>query len=63
MSTVLPLINDLHHPCMEKRHWKQLTQLTNKPIEQDSPTFCLDNLLALKLHKYAEEVEEIVDQA
>ena len=30
MLTSLPLVNDLHHPAMRDRHWKQLMEATDK---------------------------------
>ena len=63
MTTVLPLINELHSPCMEPRHWGALMSITQKQINHTSPTFCLENLLQLKLHNFADDVTEIVSQA
>ena len=63
MATILPLINDLHSPNMEPRHWRQLMQITHKQINHTSPTFSLDDLLHLKLHEHADDVNEIVAQA
>lgn len=63
MSTILPLINDLHSPAMEGRHWAYLNGITNKHINPSSPTFCLDDLLSLHLHNHEEDVKEIVAQA
>ncbi|CAG9311235.1 unnamed protein product [Blepharisma stoltei] len=63
MATILPLINELHSPCMEPRHWRLLMQITGKQINHTAPTFCLDDLLHLKLHAHEEDVREIVAQA
>jgi dynein heavy chain len=63
MSTILPLINDLHSPAMEGRHWAYLNGITGKHINPSSPTFCLDDLLSLHLHNHEEDVKEIVAQA
>jgi dynein heavy chain len=62
MSTVLPLVNDLHSDTMRDRHWKQLMNVTGKSFEK-GPEFCFQNLLDLQLHNFAEDVSEIVDQS
>ncbi|KAK3254170.1 Dynein beta chain, flagellar outer arm [Cymbomonas tetramitiformis] len=62
MLTSLPLVNDLHHPAMRDRHWKQLMAATGKHFVMDA-NFNLGALLALELHTYADAVSEIVDRA
>jgi len=62
MSTVLPLINDLHSEFMRDRHWKELMRVTGK-VFQRGPTFCLEDLLSLKLFKYVDDVSELVDMS
>lgn len=60
--TVLPLVNLLHSPCMEERHWRELKQSTGKQFEK-TPDFCLADLLDLELHNFVEQVEYIVELA
>lgn len=48
---------------MMERHWKKLMRTTNKEIAFSSPKFCLDDLIKLELHKFSEEVTELVDGA
>jgi dynein heavy chain len=62
MSTVLPLINDLHSDTMRDRHWTMLMATTGRSFEK-GPEFCFKDLLDLNLHHYAEDVSEIVDQS
>ena len=62
MSTVLPLINDLHQDTMRDRHWLQLMDVTGTSFNK-GPDFCFKDLLDLQLHKYADDVSEIVDQS
>eukprot|EP00736_Rhodelphis_marinus_P010572 Rmarinus@m.9666 len=62
MLTSLPLVQDLHHPSMRDRHWKQLMKATGVSFQMDD-NFCLEDLLALKLHQYVDQVTEIVDRA
>lgn len=63
MSTILPLISDLHSKTMMKRHWKKLMAITGKNIQFDSPKFCLEDLIQLELYRYSDEVNELVDSA
>lgn len=63
MNTILPLIAQLHSPFMMERHWKKLMKITQKDILFQSPKFCLEDLIQLQLHRYAEEVTELVDGA
>jgi len=62
MATVLPLVNDLHGETMRDRHWTSLMTVTQKTFEK-GPEFCFKDLLDLKLHEFAEDVSEIVDQS
>jgi hypothetical protein len=62
LLTVLPLVNLLHSPCMEDRHWRELKIATGKHFSKDA-SFCLSNLLDLELHRYVTEVEYIVELA
>jgi dynein heavy chain len=62
MSTVLPLVNDLHSDTMCDRHWTSLMTVTKKTFEK-GPEFCFKDLLDLQLHEFAEDVSEIVDQS
>ena len=48
MSTILPLISELHSKYMQDRHWRKLTTITNKPINFQSPSFCLEDLIKLE---------------
>ena len=58
----LPLVADLHHPSMRPRHWDELKAATKTNFEIDD-TFKLEDLMALKLHQFEEEVGEIVTRA
>lgn len=61
--TSLPLVAELRSPAMRDRHWQALMAATKKEINLQDPTFSLQQLLDLELHKFEEEVGEIVDQA
>eukprot|EP00931_Biecheleriopsis_adriatica_P036383 TRINITY_DN2095_c0_g1_i5.p1 TRINITY_DN2095_c0_g1~~TRINITY_DN2095_c0_g1_i5.p1 ORF type:complete len:4649 (-),score=1173.32 TRINITY_DN2095_c0_g1_i5:61-14007(-) len=62
MATVLPLVNDLHGETMRDRHWTSIMAITQKTFEK-GPEFCFKDLLDLKLHEFAEDVSEVVDQS
>eukprot|EP00960_Hanusia_phi_P039486 753915-Hanusia_phi.AAC.17 len=62
MQTSLPLVEELHHPAMRDRHWKQLMKTTGVTFVMDE-NFSLGALLALKLHQFEDDVMEIVDKA
>jgi dynein heavy chain len=61
MSTI-PLVADLRHPSMRDRHWKMLMDLTGVKFVIDE-NFKLENLLALQLHNFEDDVGEIVNRA
>jgi len=63
MATMLPLISDLDSPYMKDRHWNKLMNITGKQVNHKSPNFCLDDLIVLELHKFAEDVSELVEGA
>jgi dynein heavy chain, axonemal len=63
MTIVLNLVESLRGDYMEDRHWKQLKDKTNTDFDHKASTFCLDDILRLRLYKLKPEVEEIVDIA
>jgi hypothetical protein len=63
MTIVLNLVESLRGDYMEDRHWKQLKDKTNTDFDHKASTFCLADILSLKLYKLKPEVEEIVDIA
>lgn len=63
MNTILPLITELHSKFMMERHWKKLMGFTQQTIAFNSPKFCLDDLIKLELHRFSEEVTELVEGA
>ncbi|KAF0977183.1 hypothetical protein FDP41_003836 [Naegleria fowleri] len=58
----LPMIQKLRNPGMRSRHWKQLMEKAKFQFDI-SNNFTLADLLALELHNYQENVNEIVDRA
>lgn len=60
--TTLPLIQKLRNEGMRPRHWNQLMEQTGVKFEL-SKNFKLADLMALNLHNFTEQVNEIVDRA
>lgn len=63
MGAVLPLVTQLRSPFVVERHWKKLMGFTGKTVPHKSADFCLADLMKLELHKFAEEVNELVEGA
>ena len=63
-SLALPCVGDLKSPSMRDRHWSQLASITGRAIPLPfPPDFALRQLLQLQLHKYVDDVGEVVDRA
>ncbi|XP_022909837.1 dynein beta chain, ciliary-like [Onthophagus taurus] len=62
MLTSLRAVTELQNPAIRDRHWIQLMQATKVKFVMDDDT-TLNDLLALKLHEYEEEVKTIVDKS
>ncbi|KAL1498812.1 hypothetical protein AB1Y20_014117 [Prymnesium parvum] len=62
MLVTLPLVQDLHDEAMRERHWKKLMRACGRTFVLDAK-FCLNDLVKLQLHRYADAVSEIVEQA
>lgn len=63
MNQLRPLIQQLHSKYMMERHWKKLQVICSKNCPYASPSFCLNDLIMMELHKYSEDVMELVDGA
>jgi dynein heavy chain len=59
----VPLLADLRSPAMRPRHWDALIAATGAALDVASPDLQLGQLLALELHRYEDEVGEVVDRA
>ena len=62
MLTCLRAIGELQNPAIQDRHWEQLVQETKVKFIMTDET-CLSDLLSLNLHKYEDEVHNLVDKA
>ncbi|XP_047352693.1 dynein beta chain, ciliary-like [Vespa velutina] len=62
MMSSLRAVSELKNTAIKDRHWLQLMAETGVRFTMDDKTI-LKDLLKLELHKYEEEVKEIVDKA
>ncbi|XP_045691837.1 dynein axonemal heavy chain 17 [Phyllostomus hastatus] len=62
MITSLRAVSELQNPAIRDRHWQQLMQATQVKFRMSEETTLAD-LLQLNLHKYEDEVRNIVDKA
>ncbi|KAJ8974478.1 hypothetical protein NQ317_016132 [Molorchus minor] len=62
MLTSLRAVTELQNPAIRERHWIELMKATKVRFVMDDST-TLNDLLELKLHKYEEDVKNIVDKA
>lgn len=62
LITSLRAITELQNPALRDRHWIELTKITNIRIKIDNKT-TLEDLLELNLHKYEEDVRNIVEKS
>jgi len=58
----LPAVSDLRSPSMRPRHWELLMSITGQTFDM-GPTFALSDLIALELHRFVDDVGEVVDRA
>ena len=64
MSIVLPLVNDLHSPAMRDRHWKAVAKVCQvKSIDPHDPKFTFEDIVAIGIYKYSEDIEEVIETA
>ncbi|KAF1331632.1 Dynein heavy chain, partial [Globisporangium splendens] len=60
-----PLFQALRHPPVRKRHWPELVEVAGKTFDcpDDNPALKFADVLALNLHEFQRDVEEITDRA
>ena len=59
MGTILEQVDKLHNECIKDRHWSQLMQIIKQEFNVNSPTFCLEDLIKLKLFNFQDDVAEL----
>ena len=62
MLTSLRAVEKLQSSAIQERHWDQLVRATKVQFDMNCETSLAD-MLNLNLHKYEEEVSNIVDKA
>jgi dynein heavy chain len=62
MQSSLPLVEELRSKAMRDRHWKQVMRACGTEFRMDE-SFTFGAMLALELHKFEDDVLEIVDRA
>ncbi len=62
MQSSLPLVEELRSKAMRERHWKQVMRACGTDFKMDE-SFTFGGMLDLELHKYEDDVLEIVDRA
>jgi len=65
MATALPLCAELRSPAMRDRHWQLLLQTTKHQghIDPEADDFTLQKLIEMGLHRFEEDVSNIVEKA
>ena len=48
---------------MLDRHWKRLQVICSKTVPYNQPTFCLNDLIDMELHRFVDDVIELVEGA
>lgn len=59
----IPLIILLKNPSVTDRHWEKLMNLTGTKFESSIKTMTLAQVFEMKLERFQEAVEEIVNEA
>ncbi|RLU17527.1 hypothetical protein DMN91_009762 [Ooceraea biroi] len=62
MISSLRAVSELQNPAIRDRHWQELMAETRVRFTMDDKT-TLEDLLKLELHRYEEEVKNMVDKA
>ncbi|KAJ8963302.1 hypothetical protein NQ318_018771 [Aromia moschata] len=60
---VVPLMVALKNEALRERHWKQLMTKTGIEFDMSPDRFTLDNMFAMKLYRYQDIAEEIINNA
>ena len=59
----LPLVVSLKNDSMKQRHWIKLMEFTGVSFDTTLKTLTLSNIFSMELHKFASDVEEIINEA
>ncbi|CAH8854159.1 unnamed protein product [Trichobilharzia szidati] len=56
----LPLFTDLKNEALRERHWNELMRRTEQTFDMNPETFTLANIFAMELHRFVDQISEIV---
>jgi dynein heavy chain len=59
----IPLLASLKNDAMKPRHWETLMDLTGVKFDMNPKTFTLDSMFAMKLERFADDVNEVVQSS
>ncbi|XP_024136867.1 dynein heavy chain 10, axonemal isoform X4 [Oryzias melastigma] len=59
----LSLLLDLKNTALRERHWNKLMERTGRDFDMNLQSVTLETLFSLELHKYANDIDEIVTSA
>lgn len=59
----IPLIVNLKNDSMKPRHWVKLMEVTGVKFEMNPKTLTLQNIFAMELNNFQEDVEAVVNEA
>eukprot|EP00750_Incisomonas_marina_P009230 INCI15857.2.p1 GENE.INCI15857.2~~INCI15857.2.p1 ORF type:complete len:4529 (-),score=890.01 INCI15857.2:58-13644(-) len=59
----IPLISLLKNEAMKPRHWKKLGEVTNITFDANSTTFTLRSIFEMKLYRFQDAIEDIVNES
>lgn len=60
----VPVVGELRQPCMRDRHWQAIVDITSVEIDiANIPSLKFLDLKKLELHKFVDDVGDIVDSA
>jgi dynein heavy chain len=59
----IPLIAMLKNDAMKPRHWKKLGEVTKIPFDANSKSFTLKSIFDMKLYRFQDDIEDIVNEA
>ena len=63
LKNTIPILKNLRTDSIKGRHWEQLAQMTNSPIQSSFEDLTLFQILTMNIHRIPSEVDEIVNSS
>ena len=63
MKKIISSIASLMQTVLTKRHWQELSEIVNAPLEETSPSFCFESLVKVNIHTQESKVLDLCEQA